>query len=58
MEPSERLAEIAALIKAGADPESFKNEIDKLLGTEVAERDEIADSVWEDEYRGWGNEGN
>jgi hypothetical protein len=46
-----RLDEIAALIKKGADPESFQKEIDKLLGTTMEDRDEQLEVAWEDGYR-------
>lgn len=46
-----RLAEIAKLIKAGASPKKFEKEIDKLLGTEMEERDEEAEAKWENDYR-------
>lgn len=46
----ERLAEIAELVKQGADPETFKVELDALLGTEMSGRDPVADATWEAEY--------
>jgi hypothetical protein len=46
-----RLAEIAKLIKAGASPKKFEKEIDRLLGTEMEERDEEAEAKWENDYR-------
>jgi len=46
-----RLDEIAALIKEGADPESFQKEIDRLLGTTMEERDEQLEAAWEDGYQ-------
>jgi len=47
-----RLDEIAAAIKAGARPESFKAELDRLLGTVLSERDEEIEIAWESNYRG------
>ncbi len=46
-----RLEEIAALIKKGADPESFQKEMDSLLGTTMEDRDEATEVAWEDRYR-------
>ena len=51
MSPQERLAEIAKLIKAGAPARSFDKEIDKLLGTEMEERDPLVEAHWEESYR-------
>jgi len=34
-------------IKAGADPEHFTPLLDKLLGTEMAERNEAIEEAWE-----------
>jgi hypothetical protein len=48
---TKRLAEIAKLIKAGAAPKKFEKELDRLLGTELEERDEEAEEKWEAEYR-------
>ena len=42
-----RLDEIAAAIKAGADPESFQKELDKLLDTELQPRDGFAEAVFQ-----------
>jgi hypothetical protein len=42
-----RLDEIAAAIKAGANPEKFSAEMDRLLGTEMTERDHVAEATWE-----------
>lgn len=46
-----RLDEIAKLIRGGANPKKFEKEIDRLLGTELEERDEEAEEKWENEYR-------
>ena len=51
MDPSNRLNEIAAQIKGGAPAEQFSKEIDRLLGTELKERDEEVESHWEETYR-------
>jgi hypothetical protein len=50
MDP-DRLSEIAEMIRQGADPEAFKEELDDLLGTEMADRDPVADATWEEVYR-------
>jgi hypothetical protein len=49
--PQERLAEIAAEIKKGANPRKFDKEIDQLLGTEMEERDPLVEAHWEESYR-------
>lgn len=46
-----RLNEIAEAIKAGAKPEKFQKELDKLLGTEMEERDPTEEAHWEEDYR-------
>jgi hypothetical protein len=48
---AERLDEIAKAIEGGADPISFKEELDQLLGTEMQERDHEAEARWEESYR-------
>lgn len=55
-DPKKRLQEIAEEIKAGANPESFAKEMDRLLDTEMAARDEEAEAVWEESYRNGGFE--
>ncbi len=47
----QRLAEIAAAIKAGANPKKFEKEMDQLLGTEMEERDRDTEERWEKSYR-------
>lgn len=47
----QRLAEIAAAIKAGASPKKFEKEIDRLIGTELEERDPDVEERWEKSYR-------
>ncbi len=47
----DRLAEIAKAIAAGASPESFKKEMDTLLGTEMPARDHAKEAKWEEAYR-------
>ena len=49
-----RLDQIAAQLKAGAKPEKFQAELDRLLGTALEERDSLAEAVWEDDYRNRG----
>ena len=46
-----RLDQIAAAIAAGADPEKFQKEIDRLIGTEMSEQDEEANERWERSHR-------
>ena len=46
-----RLDEIGAAIQAGANPEKFQKELDRLLGTEMAERDPDEEVRWEEDYR-------
>lgn len=46
------MAQIEAAIKAGKDPEHFKEALDRLLGTEVPEQDEARDEAWEKGHRG------
>lgn len=50
----ERLTAIAIAIRQGADPEEYQAEIDKLLGTEMEERDEHVEAAWEQSYRNKG----
>lgn len=45
-----RLAEIAAAIKAGAKPAKFAKEIDRLLGTELPVRNRKAEATWQANY--------
>lgn len=56
MTVEDRLKEIGEAISRGAKPESFQAEIDKLLGTEMEDRDEIAEATWENNYRGGSND--
>lgn len=51
VDPTARLTEIALAIKAGAPAESFKKEMDILLGTEMAPRDRKKEEKWEAAYR-------
>ena len=46
-----RLDEIAAAIKDGANPSKFQKEMDRLLDTEMEERDPVAEATWEETYR-------
>lgn len=46
-----RLKQIAKAIKDGQDPEDFQEEMDRLLGTEMEERDREAEIAWENEYQ-------
>jgi len=46
-----RLDEIGRLIKAGAKPSTFEKELNRLLGTELEERDPDAEERWENLYR-------
>lgn len=46
-----RLDEIATAIKGGAPAGKFQKELDKLLGTEMEERDHDAEARWEESYR-------
>jgi hypothetical protein len=46
-----RLDEIAWAIQAGANPAKFEKELNKLLGTEMEERDEEAEAAFEESYR-------
>ena len=48
---AKRLDEIAKAIEAGADPISFQGELDRLLGTEMEDRDHEAEAHWEETYR-------
>jgi len=48
---AKRLDEIAKAIEGGADPISFKEELDQLLNTEMQERDHEAEARWEESYR-------
>jgi hypothetical protein len=47
----ERLDEIARAIKRGDDPAKFEKELNRLLGTEMEERDQEAEALFEDDYR-------
>ncbi len=46
-----RLEKIALAIKAGVNPESFQEELDNILGTNMEARDQIAEATWESDYR-------
>lgn len=46
-----RLAEIAAAIHEGADPDQFQEELDIILGTVLVDPDENLDAAWEESYR-------
>ena len=46
-----RLNEIAEAIKAGAEPNQFDKELDRLLNTEIPPRDHEAEAKWENDYR-------
>jgi hypothetical protein len=46
-----RLEEIAEAIQGGVSAESFREELDRLLGTEMEDRDRTAEAVWEQDYR-------
>lgn len=48
---SERLEQIAREMKKGADPRKFETELDRLLGTQMAERDIDKEQKWETAYR-------
>ena len=41
------MAQIEAAIANGQDPEHFKKALDKLLGTEEPEQNEVLDAAWE-----------
>lgn len=41
------LEAIEKAIKCGKDPEHFQNLLDKLLGTEMPDRDEEMEEAWE-----------
>lgn len=43
---------ISHAIKAGVNPEHFKDTLDILLSTETEDRDRDAEAAWEDDYRG------
>ena len=45
---AERLKEIAELIKRTGNPDKYKLELDKLLGTELEDRNEFAEQVYEE----------
>jgi hypothetical protein len=47
-----RLEEIAAAIRAGAPQSRFQKEMDRLLGTEMEDRDHEAEAKWQTEYDG------
>ncbi len=51
LDVKKRLEEIAAAIKAGANPKKFDKEMDALLGTEMEERDRDVEERWENAYR-------
>lgn len=51
-----QLDQIAAKMKRGMDPALFQKELDVLLGTELEDRDAIAEESWEDSYRNQGND--
>lgn len=51
MDPTTRLDEIASAIKGGAKAETFRAEMDRLLGTEMESRDPEAEAHWEETYR-------
>lgn len=46
-----RLDEIAKAIEDGAPAISFQEELDRILGTEMQERDHEAEARWEESYR-------
>ena len=48
---SKRLDEIALAIKRGEDPSKFEAEMNRLLGTEMEDRDSEVEAVFEDSYR-------
>lgn len=45
------LAAVEKAIKGGADPEHFVKMLDKLLGTEMAERNLDVEEAWENSNR-------
>lgn len=49
---SKVLLAIEKKIKAGASPEHFQKILDKLLDTEMAERDEETEAAWEAKKNG------
>jgi hypothetical protein len=49
-----RLDEIAAAIRRGAPASRYQKEMDRLLGTEMEERDEMTEAAWEESYRNQG----
>ncbi len=51
-----KLEKIASFIQDGVDPAMFQKELDTLLGTELEERDPIAEESWELGYRNQGND--
>lgn len=55
LDVKDRLEEIAAAIRAGAPAARFQKEMDRLLGTEMEERDAFAEAAWEDAYRNRGS---
>lgn len=57
MEPKKRLDEIAAAIRAGQPASSFQNELDRILGTQMEDRDSQVESSWEESYRQGGTDG-
>lgn len=46
-----RLNQIASLIKKGASAENFEEELDRLLGTGMEDRDSTSEATWEEHYR-------
>ena len=46
-----RLKEIAAELKRTGNYAKYEKEMDRLLGTEMEERDEEAEKRWEGSYR-------
>lgn len=45
------LAAVAKKIESGTNPEHFVKLLDKLLGTEMAERDQDIEEAWESANR-------
>lgn len=43
---------IKAAVKRGIPQEHFTDTIDKICGTEMEDRDEVAEEAWEKKYRG------
>jgi hypothetical protein len=46
-----RLDEIAAAIRGGQPAARFQKEMDRLLGTEMEDRDTALETAWEESYR-------